>query len=426
MHYSQSTVATPVSEIVSNFVGQFKNLWYSCDSSLPDLGPSYSIRQQLQREREMNRYLDALFAELRRPYPAPGEVENRQNQLLILFFNIAKTSLGLKDYHFDYLLNLGLREVTTEFTHMARRFDPHIDQLDIYQAYRNSSSMHLMQLLLSLPVEVTPSVFGFSMLYPYTDNYLDDPGIAPYQKVGFNTRLRQRIAGETPDPANRHEELVWQLISKIEEQYDRYQYPHIFESLLAIQDAQIKSIDLLQGQGSPYEVDVLGISFEKGGAAALADGLLVAGHLTPEQQEFVFYYGVYTQLVDDLEDLYEDRRCGINTIFSQTAGRWPLDNLTNRMIHFGRQALQALEHFQVNDVNPLKEMMGICFTPLLIDSAALAGRFYTRPYLNQLQTHFPLRFTYMKKQRNRFSERGDSLKLMLEALMMYTLISRQA
>jgi hypothetical protein len=426
MHYYQPTVATPVSEIVDNFVHQFKHRWYSCDSSFPDLGISYTIHQQLQREREMNGYLDALFAELRKPPPPPGEVENRQNDLLNLFFNIAKTSLGLKDYHFDYLLGLGLREVTTEFTLMARRFDPHIDQLHIYQAYRNSSSMHLMQLLLSLPVEVTPSVFGFSMLYPYTDNYLDDPHVPADQKVGFNTRFRQRIAGESPDPANRNEELVWQLIGMIEDQYDRYQYPHIFEGLLAIQDAQIKSIDLLQGQGSPYEVDVLGICFEKGGAAALADGFLVAGNLTPEQQEFVFYYGVYTQLVDDLEDLFEDRRRGINTIFSQSAGRWPLDKLTNRMFHFGRQALQALDHFQGSDVNPLKEMMSICFTPLLIDSAALAGRFYTRPYLRQLQTHFPLRFGYMKKQRKRFSDQGDSLKLMLEALMMYTLISRQA
>ena len=31
--------------------------------------------------------------------------------------------------------------------------------------------------LLGLPVEVTPAVFAYSMLYPYTDNYLDDPAI---------------------------------------------------------------------------------------------------------------------------------------------------------------------------------------------------------------------------------------------------------
>jgi hypothetical protein len=426
MHQIQPILTAPVAEIVAGFVEQFKARWYACASSLPDLGEPYTIRQQLDKEKEMESYLDALFDELRKAPPAPDEVEAVQQRLIDLFFNIAKVSLGLQQQHFDYLLKQGFRQVTAEFTRMARRFDPLISEQDIYQAYRNASSMHLMQLLLSLPIEVTPSVFGFSMLYPYTDNYLDNPDISAGQKEGFNERFRQRIAGEEAAAANHHEEIAWQLIGKIEEQYDRQQYPHIFESLLAIQDAQIKSIDLLHSPGSPYELDVMGTCFEKGGAAALADGFLVAGHLTPEQQEFVFFYGVYTQLVDDLEDLFEDRKRGINTIFSLTADRWPLDGMTNRMFHFGRQALDALDSFKGPSVEPLKEMMGICFTPMLIDSASTAGRFYTRPYLRHLQRHFPFRFGFLKKQRKRFARQSDSLKLMLEALMMYALVQRSS
>lgn len=425
MDHSHSQPPAPVHEIVAGFVDHFKNRWYACPISLPDLGRAYTIRQQLDKEKEMNGYLDALFSELRMSPPPPDEVEAVQNRLIALFTNIAKVSLGLEDHHFEYLLAQGFREVTAEFTRMARRFDPLIDEQDIYQAYRNSSSMHLMQLLLALPIEVTPSIFGFSMLYPYTDNYLDNPTIPADQKEGFNARFRQRISGESPSPANRQEEIVWELIGKIEEQYQRHEYPHIFESLLAIQDAQIKSVELLRRQVSPYEVDVMGTCFEKGGAAALTDGYLVAGQLTPEQQEFVFFYGIYTQLVDDLEDLFEDRRRGITTIFSQTAGRWPLDGITNRMFHFGQQALGALDSFKGDSVDPIKEMMGICFTPMLIDSASTAGRFYTNPYLRKLQAHFPFRFGFLKKQRKRFSKQSASLKLMLEALMMYALVQRQ-
>jgi hypothetical protein len=425
MVHNHTKAAVPVSEIVENLVSAYKKRWWACDTSLPNLGPSYTIRQQLVKEKEMENYLGALYVELRKPPPPPDEVEAVQDHMIGLFINIAKASLGLEDRHFDYLLGKGLREVTAEFTRMARRFDPLIKDEDIYQAYRNSSSMHLMQLLLSLPVEVTPSVFGFSMLYPYTDNYLDDPAIPSEEKKGFNARFRQRILGESPQPANPHEEIVWRLIDTIEEQYDRVRYPHIFESLVAIQDAQIKSVELLHKKSSPYEVDVMGTCFEKGGAAALADGYLVAGNLTPEQRDFVFFYGVYTQMVDDLEDLDEDRRRGINTIFSQTAGRWPLDGVTSRMFHFGREALAALDGFDGADVDPLKEMMGICFTPMLIDSASTAGRFYSRPYLRKLQLHFPFRFAFLKKQRKRFAKQGDSLKLMLEALMMYTLVQRQ-
>jgi hypothetical protein len=425
MDLYQPGVAIPVSETVKNLVNEFKDRWWSCDTQLPDLGNAYTVRQQLIKEKEMEAHLGALFNELRKPPPPPDEVEAVQDYMIELFINIAKASLGLEDRHFDYLLSKGLREVTAEFTRMARRFDPLIKDEDIYQAYRNSSSMHLMQLLLSLPVEVTPSIFGFSMLYPYTDNYLDDPGVPPEDKKGFNTRFRLRIQGEDPEPANSHEEIVWRLIDTIEEQYDRKSYPHIFESLLAIQDAQIKSVELLRNHSSPYEIDVMGTTFEKGGTAALADGFLVAGQLTPEQQEFVFFYGVYTQLVDDLEDLHDDRSRGINTIFSQTASRWSLDGVTSRMFNFGRQALQAMDRFEGADVEPLREMMGICFTPMLIDSASTAGRFYSRPYLRKLQTHFPFRFAFLKKQRKRFAKQGDSLKLMLEALMMYTLVQRQ-
>ena len=425
MDHAHPQPPAPVSEIVAGFVDHFKNHWYACPSSLPDLGRAYTIRQQLDKEKEMNGYLDALFIEMRKSPPPPDEVEAVQNRLIALFTNIAKVSLGLEDHHFEYLLAQGFREVTAEFTRMARRFDPLIDDQDIYQAYRNSSSMHLMQLLLGLPIEVTPSVFGFSMLYPYTDNYLDNPTIPADQKEGFNTRFRQRISGESPSPANRQEEIVWELIGKIEEQYERHENPHIFESLLAIQDAQIKSVELLRRQVSPYEVDVMGTCFEKGGAAALTDGYLVAGQLTREQQEFVFFYGIYTQLVDDLEDLFDDRRRGITTIFSQTASRWPLDGITNRMFHFGQQALDALDSFKGDSVDPIKEMMGICFTPMLIDSASTASKFYTHPYLRKLQAHFPFRFGFLKKQRKRFSKQSDSLKLMLEALMMYALVQRQ-
>jgi hypothetical protein len=422
---SETTVIDNVQTTVADQVRLFTERWWSCESGFPELGPTYSLQEQISREKDMGSRLEALYSELKKPAPPPAELELTQERLIRLFIEIAKSALGLEERHFDYLLENGLRRVTSDFTQMARQFDPYLNELDIYQAYRNSSSMHLMQLLFSLPVEITPSVFAFSMLYPYTDNFLDDPAIPPEDKQGFNRRFRMRILGENPAPANQHEALIGDLIGMIEDQYERSRYPHIFDSLLAIQDAQVKSVKLLRRQASPYEVDILSTCFEKGGTAALADGYLVAGDLTQQQKEFVFFYGVYTQLVDDLEDVHADRDAGINTLFSQTAGHWPLDGVTNRLFHFGRQALAALDGFPDSDIEPLKEMMGICFTPMLIDSASSAGKYYSRSYLRKLQTHFPFRFSFLKKQRKRFARKGDSLKLMLEALMMYTLVGRQ-
>jgi len=32
------------------------------------------------------------------------------------------------------------------------------------------------------------------MLYPYTDNYLDDPSVSREEKLGFSNRFGQRLA----------------------------------------------------------------------------------------------------------------------------------------------------------------------------------------------------------------------------------------
>ncbi len=37
--------------------------------------------------------------------------------------------------------------------------------------------LDVLQLLLGIPVRVTPAIFAYSMLYPYGDNCLDDPAI---------------------------------------------------------------------------------------------------------------------------------------------------------------------------------------------------------------------------------------------------------
>ena len=62
--------------------------------------------------------------------------------------------------------------------------------------------------------------------------------------------------------------------------------------------------------------DILPISFFKGGSAVLAYAFLVKGNLSKEEMEFSFEYGVFLQLLDDLQDTIEDKVEGHQTIFS--------------------------------------------------------------------------------------------------------------
>jgi hypothetical protein len=408
-------------KMVQDLVGKFTSRWWESSPDFPLIETTYSLKDQIEREKELSVFLDELYELMRQAQASRAAGAEDQQRLQSLTASVIKISLGLTDRHIQAILDYGFRDAIVDFYQMARQFDPQVSDEDIYQAIRNSTSMHLMQVLLGIPVEVTPAVFAFSMLYPYSDNYLDDPTISPGVKSAFNRRFRQRLEGEDLSPANSHESTIFDLVEMIESQYLRHQYPHLFESLLAIHSAQVKSLDLVGKLVSPYQVDVLGTCMAKGGSSALADGFLVAGTLTPGQRDFVFFYGAFTQLMDDLEDVYSDLKAEIMTVFSVTAQRWPLDGITNRAFHFGRYLFDVLEIFDSPGLDPIKDMLSIVYYPILIDSASVSSRFYTRSYLGQLQTHYPLRFSYLRRQRSRFRRRRQSLKLLLESLAMYAL-----
>jgi hypothetical protein len=267
--------------------------------------------------------------------------------------------------------------------------------------------MNLMQYLLGQPVEVTPAVLAYSLLYPYSDNYLDDPGIPTGVKAAFSRSFERRLRGLAVPPANPWEQKIFDLVGMIEGQFDRQLHPEVYASLMAI----------LRAHASPYEMDVLGLTFEKGGTSVLADGYLVAGSLTPLQQEFSFYYGAFTQLMDDLEDVEQDRRAGIMTVFSQTAGRWPLDAVTSRLIVFGNGLLDAMRCFNGTGLETLEEIMRKCITPLLIDSASRVGQLFSRGYLAELERHSPYRFSKLKHFRRKVQRRFSTEEI-LETMLL--------
>ena len=395
-------------ELVSGLVTQFKERWWNCAAGLPELGPLYSLKEQKACEVRLAGSLDDLGKELQRIEVERPDQAALQQRLLPLAETILRTSFGLDDRQVAALPSYGFTEAVAEFVRQARRFDPQISAADIYQAGRNAWSMNLMQYLLGLPVAVTPAVLGYSLLYPYSDNYLDDPRRSVKEKAAFSRAFERRLAGQAVVPANPWEQKIFDLVGLIEGQFDRQCYPEVYASLMAILRAQAKSLQLQAPHASPYELDVLGLVFEKGGTSVLADGYLVASCLTPFQQEFSFYYGAFTQLMDDLEDVQADRQAGIMTLFSQTAGRWPLNAVTSRAIRFGNGLLDAMGRFQVAGLDTLEGIMRKCITPLMIDSASRAASLYSRGYLAELERHSPYRFAQLKKVRRQMQRRFSS------------------
>jgi hypothetical protein len=385
--------------------------WREADTALPAFLPCYSAREQARREAHLDRCLTAAEAELRNAAKGRPDGAAAQERLTAEFRVFAREALDFEERHLDLLLAGGFTGTGREMARAARRFDPSMSSADIFQASRNAWTANGLQILLGLPARLTPAIFGYSMLYPSTDNYLDDPGVSKAAKHAFNRRFGARLAGESLAAAGGHERQVWALVSLIESQYNRAEYPEVFASLCAIHRAQERSLALHRGDSG----DVVEIGFEKGGASVVADAWLAAGSLTRSEEEFAFAWGVALQLGDDLQDVAADARDGIRTVFSRAAGREPLDAAANRAFHFGAHVLAGLDGIGAGAPVAIKELIRTSFFMLLTGAVGESRQFYSAAFVREMERRSPFTFDFLESRRRRFTRKRGILERLAAA-----------
>jgi hypothetical protein len=395
------------------FAKELARWWRESETCAPKLERVYPEAEQNAREAEMDRFLDAVSLELRRPPKSRDERAAAEERLTAAFRRFAARGLGFDSAEVELLVSGGFTRTARDLAQSARQLDPGVSAEDIFQAARNAWTTNGLQAILGLPVRLTPAVFAYSMLYPYTDNYLDSPGISRQAKESFNARFGCRLAGDGTGPCGAREETIWRLVGLIERQYDRRRYPEVFDSLLAIHRAQARSVLLHRCTGRD-DPDVLLIGFEKGGASVLADAWLAAGTLTPAEAQFAFAWGALLQLGDDAQDVERDAEDGILTMFSQGASRGPLDSVMNRVFQFGEKVFELLDPLGGSET--MKALMEQSAYRLLIEAAGSARHLYSPSYIAGLERHSPFRFSFLSGRRERVLRYSKPLAKLLEAL----------
>lgn len=392
---------------VKNYISHFEQLWNESPDDFPAFEKSYSTREQKVREQHFTEFQQKVNAlKLKRKVD-----EFRKNDPAKTFFPVFKsflrTVLDFKPQHLEIILSDKFKGVSKDFFYKAREFGPELSPENIYQGMRNVWIMNGIQLMMDIPVEITPSIFGYSMIYPYSDNFLDDPTILPDEKKHFSIRFNRRLHGEVVLPQNQTEMQLFMLVEMFEKQYPRNEFPKVYESLYAIQKGQTNSLQL-NGTNDISDREIQTISFEKGGASVLADGYLVAGRLTEAEEQALFGYGVYLQLLDDIQDIKEDSEAKTRTIFSCAADS-NLDKFVNKTIHFGRKALDEMYCFKGSQIGSFLKLMNRSIETMVIESVGMNEQHYSREYLAKLEGQSLLRFDFVRKKRSQSKSQRFSL-----------------
>ncbi|HEY3380799.1 MAG TPA: hypothetical protein VGK32_03465 [Vicinamibacterales bacterium] len=402
-----------MNETIGRLRDTFVAIWDAADPDTTIDGPAYAPDVKARHEAELAALVDVLAAESRRVRRRRQIGDDGERRVLAAFGRFAGGTLGWNRQALEGELGVGFREALRAFPIHSRRFDRSLPSADIYQAARNALTMHCLQGLLGVPIESTPAVLGYSLLYPYTDNLLDDRTLDVATKLAFGRRLGRRLRGDDVVPVGSREARIFQLVGMIEGQFPRSRYPRVFDSLLAIHDAQVRSLALLVGPTSPTPRTMIEIAVEKGGTSVLADGYLVSGSLTPAQAECIFGLGVFLQLRDDLEDVNDDGASGLLTVFSSHRAR-RLDEPTARALAIGAAVLERLPCFDSAQAAPIRDIMARSLQLTIADAAASFPSLYGAPYLRALERRSPFRFSCLAEQRRRLSRANGSLTGLLE------------
>lgn len=222
-----------------------------------------------------------------------------------------------------------LGSVTNQFLNKGQKYDPEISYEELFKAGRTVWFMIAFQIQVDLPLRLTDSIFGYNMLYPYTDNFIDSNEVSKEAKKEFTKVFHERLlfgeAGYDPDTNFNGEASnvnylhlppsleahadrigkIFDMVKFIENDWKRDdKYRGVYMSLATIHESQMKSTlqhAKIEEQYQPTMALIEEISAEKGGASLIAAGFLIEGRLKRVKMAYLEYLGFALQLLDDLQ-----------------------------------------------------------------------------------------------------------------------------
>jgi len=394
-----------LAEDIFRFKKNYTRMWMETKSCFPCLKKAYSIDEQKEIETSVFKFIDEVLLSIG-SYPKEKERQTEWLESSVQDWKArAKDLLNISPISINPVFEKGFIRTTREFVENLKAFDPDLKIENVYQALRNVWIMNSLQIYLNLPIEYSDAIFAYSLIYPYTDNYLDDSLLSIEKKMQMMYKLRGWLEGKGDPPDEKREAKIQRLVRKIEAQYDRNKYPQVYQSLLAIFNGQIRSLFQQRRPIHHHEAKIVDISLDKGGTSVLADGYLVNGGLSLEQADFCFGFGLFLQLADDIQDIEEDRKNNHMTLFSSPPRKQKLDDLANKLFFFVGNILELKLEETCEERKKLKKLIhDSCFF-LIMEAVGKNKSSFSSHYVTLMEKYFPIRFAFLKKMRRKLKDR---------------------
>jgi len=374
-------------------LNQIKNEWIASPDSFPDFLAEIPAEARVQNEKYIQLISDD-FRKIIKSFPIHSRGRKkwkRKMQDMLGQVLLEETIIGVH-FAMDQQTLQAFQDEIKEFLLHVRRFAPELPLESIAQAIRNYIVYAMFNEIHQMKSGFSMAGFGYSMLYPFTDNFIDSPEYSDLEKRKYNRIIRDKLEGKEVRPLTLHQKKTCELLSAIESEYPRDSDSAIFTLLLMMLEAQEDSLRQQNRNEALSLSERMDISLCKGGLSVLIDRFLVKKEITEADLVFYLGFGFFLQLADDLQDIKDDSLQGNQTMLTLDLHCLQEEKIANKALHFMHR---ISKDFKADNDVFMSFILSNCYQ--LIYSSVIGSReFFSKEYLDKLEKYFPVTYPFLE------------------------------
>jgi hypothetical protein len=388
------------------YLMSIKEAWKEVDDTFPDFICETSNVARENNERYIQTFSDKIKKQLKRFHRLPFYKKHWKAKTLQIFEDILLTeNIFCVHQSMSKAQIMNFKAEIMDFLRETRTFAPDLAFGDIGQAIRNYIVYAMFKQMHQDQSGLNQAAFGYSMLYPFTDNFIDNKSNSAKEKKDYNQLIRDHLEGKEPIPSSKHQQKTCELLQAIETVYPRKTQNSIFNLLLMMLEAQEFSIQQQHKDHPLTTEERLDISVFKGGISVFIDRYFVKKEITEQDIFFYLGFGYFLQLADDLQDIKEDNSRGHSTLFTINTNSESEEKLVNKILHYLHD---LMTNFHPEN-NQFKNFILSSSYLLVLSSVLSSKEFFSPEYINKIETYLPVSKSYLENMLNNKIENMDAV-----------------